>query len=67
MDRYFKTFDQIGYSSWDRSIHVEGETAWVVQQFYLEVKKGKKEKRYSGKEALYLKKEGRGWKIVKGL
>ena len=36
---YFKTFDRIDYSSWDRSIDVDGERATVVQQFRLEVEK----------------------------
>lgn len=67
IEGYFKTFDRISYSSWDRSVQIDGETATVVQQFYLEVEKGEKKNRYSGKEALFLKKEGKGWKITKGL
>ena len=67
IEGYFKTFDRITYSSWDRSVQIDGETATVVQQFYLEVEKGEKKNRYSGKEALFLKKEGKGWKITKGL
>jgi hypothetical protein len=31
------------------------------------VEKGGKKNRYSGKELLYLEKEGKEWKIVKGL
>jgi DNA-binding transcriptional regulator GbsR (MarR family) len=67
IEGYFKTFDRITYSSWDRSIQIDRETATVIQQFYLEVEKREKKNRYSGKEALYLKKEGKEWKIIKGL
>jgi ketosteroid isomerase-like protein len=67
IDGYFKTFDQISYSSWDRSVQIDGETAIAIQQFPLEVGKGEKKNRYSGKEALFFKKEGGGWKIIKGL
>jgi hypothetical protein len=67
IEGYFKTFDRITYSSWDRSIQIDGEAATVFQQFYLEVEKGEKKNRYSGKEGLFLKKEGKDWKIVKGL
>jgi ketosteroid isomerase-like protein len=67
MEGYFKTFDWIVYSSWDRSIHIDGETATVIQQFHLEVGKGEKKNRYSGKEALFFKKEGKEWRVVKGL
>jgi ketosteroid isomerase-like protein len=67
IEGYFKTFDRITYSNWDRSVHMEGETATVIQQFHLEVEKGEKKNRYSGKEALFFKKEGREWKIIKGL
>jgi hypothetical protein len=65
--RYFKTFDRISYSCWDRSIQVDGETAIVIQAFYLEVEKGEEKNHYSGKEVLFLKKEGKAWKIIKGL
>lgn len=64
---YFNTFDQIRYDSWDRSIHIEGDTATAIQQFYLEVERRGKTNRYSAKEALFLKKEGGRWKIIKGL
>lgn len=64
---YFKAFEQIQYSSWDRSIQIDGEKATVIQQFYLEVEKGEKKNRYSGKEALFFRKEGRKWMIIKGL
>jgi hypothetical protein len=67
IEGYFKTFDRITYSSWDRSVQIDGETSTVIQQFYLEVEKGEKKNRYSGKEALFLKKEGKEWKIIKGL
>ena len=67
IEGYFKTFDRITYSSWDRSIQIDRETATVIQQFYLEVEKMEKKNRYSAKEALYLKKEGKEWKIIKGL
>ena len=63
----YKTFDRIAYSNWDRSVQIDGETATVIQQFHLEVEKGEKKNRYSGKEALFFKKEGREWKIIKGL
>ena len=67
MEGYFSTFESITYSSWDRSIHFDGEKARVVQQFHLEVERGGKKNRYSGKEALLLKKEGKEWKIIEGL
>lgn len=67
IEGYFKTFDRIAYSSWDRSVEIEGNTATVIQQFYLETEKGEKKNRYSGKEALFFKKEGKEWKIIKGL
>jgi hypothetical protein len=67
IEGYFKTFDRISYSSWDRSIQIDGETAIVLQPFYLEVEKGGKKNRNSGKEVLFLKKEGKEWKIVEGL
>ena len=65
--RYFKTFDRITYSSWDRTIEREKGNARVVQQYYIEVERGGKKDRSSGKEALFLRKEGGGWKIIKGL
>ena len=64
---YFKSFDRISYSCWDRSLQVDGETAIVIQPFYLEVEKGENKNHYSGKEVLFLKKEGKDWKIIKGL
>ncbi len=64
---YFKTFDKISYSCWDRSIQIDGETAVIIQSFYLEVEKGENKNHYSGKEVLFLKKEGKDWKITKGL
>ncbi len=67
MEGYFKTFDRISYSSWDRSVQIDGETATVIQQFQLEAEKGEKKNRYSGKEALFLKKEGKEWKFIRGL
>ena len=67
IEGYFKIFDQIKYYSWDRSVHIEGDTARVIQQFHLEVEKGGRTNRYSGKEALFFEKEGRKWKIIKGL
>ena len=67
IEGYFITFDRISYSCWDRSLQVDGETAIVIQPFYLEVEKGEKKNHYSGKEVLFLKKEGKDWKIIKGL
>ena len=67
IEGYFKNFDRISYSSWDRSIQIDGGTATVVQQFQLEVERGEKKNRHSGKEALFLVKEGKEWKIIKGL
>ena len=67
MEGYFNTFDRIGYSSWDRSVSIERDTARVVQRFYLEVEKGEKKNHYSGQEAFLLKKEGREWRIIRGL
>ena len=67
MEAYFMKFDRIGYDYWDRSIEMEGEMATVTQQFHLEVEKGGKTNRYSGKEAFVLRREGRHWRIFKGL
>jgi len=67
VEGYFGTFDRISYSCWDRSFQIDGETAIVSQQFYLEVEKAEKKNHYSGKEVLFLKKEGKNWKIIKGL
>jgi len=67
IEGYFGTFDRISYSCWDRSFQIDGETAIVSQQFYLEVEKAEKKNHYSGKEVLFLKKEGKNWKIIKGL
>jgi hypothetical protein len=67
MEGYFKTFDGIEYSSWDRSIQIEGDQAKVAQQFFLRVERAGNRNRYSGKEALFLKREGRQWRIIKGL
>jgi hypothetical protein len=67
IEGYFRTFDRISYSCWDRSLQVDGETAIVIQPFYLEVEKGEKKNHYSGKEVLFLKKEAKDWKIIKGL
>jgi hypothetical protein len=67
MKGYFKNFDQIRYRFWDRTIYFEGEEARIVQQFQLEVEKNGKQNDYSGTEAILLKKEGKQWKIVRGL
>ena len=67
MEVYFNTFDRIEYDYWDRSVQMEGEMATVIQQFHLEVEKGEKKSRHSGKEALLMRKEGNQWKIVKVL
>jgi ketosteroid isomerase-like protein len=67
MTGYFKNFDQIRYRFWDRTIYFEGEEARIVQQFQLEVEKNGKQNDYSGTEAIFLKKEGKQWKIVRGL
>ncbi len=67
IEGYFKTFDRITYSSWDRSVQIDRETSTIIQRFSLELEKGEKKNRYSGKEVLFLKKEGRQWKIIKGL
>ena len=67
IEGYFKTFNRITYSSWDRSVQIDGETSTVIQQIYLEVEKGEKKNHYSGREVLFLKKEGKAWKIVRGL
>lgn len=64
---YFRNFDRIEYQSSNVSIHREGETAVVTQEFHLEVEKLGKTKLYGGKEALFFRKEGREWKIVGGL
>jgi len=67
IEGYFKTFDRVTYSSWDRSVQIEGDSSTVIQQFYLEVEKGTKKNHYSGEEVLFLKKEGKDWKFIKGL
>ena len=67
MEGYFKNFDRIDYGYWDRSIQIEGETATATQQFHIEVEKGGGKNRYSGKEAFLLGKEGKHWKILRGL
>ena len=67
IEEYFKNFDQIRYSSWNQSVHIEGQTAIVIQQFQLEVEKGEKKNRFLGKEALTFRKEGKEWKIKGGL
>jgi ketosteroid isomerase-like protein len=67
IEKYFKTFDRIQYSHWDRFIDMEADSARVMQQFYLEVERQEKKNRYSGKESIFLKKEGRKWRIIKGL
>ena len=64
---YFKSFDRIDYSTWDRSIQVDGDRATVIQQFRLEVGKEGKLHPYAGKELLFLEKEGRDWRIRRGL
>lgn len=64
---YFKNFERIEYTSWGRSIRIQGEDAEVLQQFHLEVERGGEKKRYSGQEALFLRREGKKWKIIKGL
>ena len=64
---YFKSFDRIDYTTWDRSIEVEGERATVIQQFRLEVEKEGKRHPYTGRELLFLEKEGRNWRIRRGL
>ncbi|MGZ3524835.1 MAG: nuclear transport factor 2 family protein [Thermodesulfobacteriota bacterium] len=67
IEGYFKTFNRIFYSSWDRSVQIDGEMATAIQQFQLEVEKGEKKNLYSGKEILFLKKESKEWRIIKGL
>ena len=67
MEVYFKAFDRIDFNYWDRSIQIEGETATVIQQFHLEIEKEGKTNRFSAKEAFLLRKEGKHWRIVKGL
>ena len=65
--RYLDVFDRIEYTSWNRSIRIEGEAATVTQEFVLEVEKEGRRKRYAGKEILSLRKERGEWKIIKGL
>ena len=64
---YFHSFDRIEYRAWDLSIDRDGNGAVIIQNFSLEVEKGKKKNRYEGKEALSFQKEGKEWKIVRGL
>jgi len=67
IEGYFQTFDRIEYGCRDRSVQIEGEEATVIQEFHLEVEGRGRKHSYSGKEALFLRKEAGGWKIVKGL
>jgi hypothetical protein len=67
MEGYFKSFDRIEYRSWDRSVKITGENAEVLQQIQMEVERGGARKSYSGREVLFLMKEGGKWKITKGL
>jgi ketosteroid isomerase-like protein len=67
IEGYFKTFDQIRYTCWDRSVHIEGDGAWVTQQFHLETERQGRTNRYSAKETLFLKREGNEWRIIRGL
>lgn len=67
IEGYFNTFSRISYSSWDRTVQIDGERATAIQQFHLEVEKGEKKNSYSGRETLFLKKEGKQWQIIKGL
>lgn len=67
IEGYFKSFDRINYDHWDRSIRMEGETATAIQQFHIEVEKGGEKSGHSGKEAFLLGKEGKRWKILRGL
>lgn len=64
---YLRSFDRIDYSAWDRTIQVDGDNATVIQQFRLEVEKEGKRQQYAGKELLFLEKEGRDWRIRRGL
>jgi ketosteroid isomerase-like protein len=64
---YFQGFDGIEYQAWDLSIDREGNTAVITQRFRLEVEKAGKKNQYDGREALFFQKEGKDWKIVKGL
>jgi ketosteroid isomerase-like protein len=64
---YFKSFDRIDYSSWDRSIQFDGESATVTQQFRLEVEKGGSREHYTGREMMFLEREGSDWRITRGL
>jgi ketosteroid isomerase-like protein len=64
---YFSNFDLIEYDYWDRSVQIDGETATAIQQFHLDVERGGKKIRHSGKEAFLLRKEGKHWKILKTL
>lgn len=65
--KYFELFDRIEYTSWNRSIQIDGGKATVTQEFVLDVEKAGKRKRYSGREVLSLQKEKGGWKIIGGL
>ena len=67
IESYFQDFDRIDYRSWNLSIRREGDVAVATQEFGLDVEKGERTSRYSGKEALFLRKESDQWKIVKGL
>ncbi len=67
IEGYFKNFDKIDYQSWDRTVQIQGEGAVAVQQFNLEVEKEGKKHHFSGKESIFLRKEGEAWKIIRGL
>jgi ketosteroid isomerase-like protein len=67
VESYFQDFDRIDYQNWNLSIHREGGTAIVTQEFQLKVERKGKANGYSGKEAIIFRKESGKWKIVKGL
>ena len=64
---YFRNFDRIEYRNSNVSILHDGGTAVVTQDFHLEVERHGQTKRYSGKEALFFRREGQEWKIIRGL
>ena len=49
IEGYFKTFNRISYSNWDRSVQIDGEMATAIQQFQLEIEKGEKKIAIRGK------------------
>ena len=67
MHKNFEVFDRIDFSTSDRTVYLEDQTATLVQDYDLVFFVDGKSDRARGKERIFLRREDRGWKIVKGL